>query len=65
MTIPDNADLFEMHDREMEAKAQKLPRCERCGEPIYQYKAVRINRCWYCDNCIEELREDTTDDSDF
>ena len=61
----DNSDLFEIYDRQRERKLEKLPTCERCGEPIYQYKAVRINRCWYCDSCIEELREDTTEDSDY
>ena len=65
MRIPDNTDLFEIYDRDREHRAAKLPKCERCGEPIYQYKAVRIGRCWYCDGCMEEMREDTTEDSDY
>ena len=61
----DNSDLFEIYDRQREARAAKLPTCERCGEPIFELKAVRWKHMWFCDFCLEEMREDTTDDSDY
>ena len=63
MTIPDNYDAWVWHDREMEARARKLPTCERCGEPIYEMRAVYWRGMWFCDSCLEEMREDTTEDS--
>jgi len=65
MTIPDNYDLFEAHDREMERRERMLPKCEWCGSPIYQESAFRINGCWYCDDCLSDLREDIDEYADF
>ncbi|MBR6983893.1 MAG: hypothetical protein IKH75_10290 [Ruminococcus sp.] len=58
----DNSELFEIYDRERERKLQKLPTCERCGEPIQQFDAVRWRGMWFCDSCLEEMREDTMSD---
>ena len=60
MKIPDNYDLFEAHDREMERRERMLPECECCGCRIHQDDAVRLNGCWYCDDCISGMREEIT-----
>lgn len=57
MTIGDNYDLWEQHDREQEAKLRKLPECSICGERIQQDRAVRIWGDWICDECLKECRE--------
>ena len=57
----DNYDLWEEHDNEMQRKLENLPVCECCGEPIQQDTAVRIDGFWYCDDCLEGLRESIGD----
>ena len=51
MSILDNLDLFEQHDREMEKALSRLPECCHCDQPIQQEMAVRICGKWYCDAC--------------
>lgn len=58
MYIPDNADLFEMYDAEHEEHLKRLPVCCYCEEHIQQESALRINGNWYCDNCLDDMRED-------
>ena len=62
----DNYDLFEMHDREQEARLQELPKCKCCGEHIQQDKAVCIDGDWYCedheDEAWERLRKEYLED---
>ena len=58
MPIPDNYYQWEAHDRRQSYLIQKLPRCERCGNAIQQERAVCIDGCWYCDDCIEFYREE-------
>ena len=55
----DNYSLWESHDNENESRLENLPICDCCGEHIQQDTAVRINGCWFCDSCLDELREDT------
>ena len=55
----DNYDLWTIHDRKEAEWERKLPTCDRCGEPIQQWDAVRINRRWYCDECLARMREET------
>lgn len=43
---------------EQEGKAERLPKCAACGEPIFQDRAVRIGDDWYCDECLDEMREE-------
>lgn len=55
----DNYDLWVAHDNDMQRELENFPLCECCGEPIQQDTAVRINGDWYCDDCLDNLREDT------
>ena len=60
--VPDNYDLFRMHEAEQERQLAKLPRCCSCDSPItdeYGYKIEGDLLCW---NCAEEwLREQAVD----
>ena len=58
MYIPDNLDAFELHDAEQARSLAKLPVCDCCKHPIQQESAVRINGNWYCDGCLDDMRED-------
>ncbi len=49
---------FERYDAEKEEELRKLPVCCECGEYIQQSDAVRINGNWYCDGCLEDMREE-------
>lgn len=35
------------------------PVCACCGDHIQQETAVKIDGAWYCDECLESLREET------
>jgi hypothetical protein len=49
---------FERHDAEQERRLRRLPVCCSCKGHIQQESAVRINGDWYCDECIEDMKED-------
>lgn len=53
---------FERWDREQERALERLPVCECCGEHIQQEDAVRIGGDWYCDECIDGMREEIWDE---
>lgn len=40
---------------------EKFPVCACCGEHIQQEMAVKIDSAWYCDECLESMREYTTE----
>lgn len=48
---------FHRHDTEQEEWLDSLPKCEHCGEPIQQEKAVCIDGKYFCDECLDEMRE--------
>ena len=51
--LPDNYDLFEMHEREIERKKKRLPVCACCGEHVASEKVYNIDG-WMCESCFEE-----------
>lgn len=53
---------FERYDTERESRLRKLPVCCECKDHIQQESAVRINGKWFCDGCLEDMREDIEDD---
>ena len=57
-TVKDNYDLWTEHDAEQEAWLRKQPVCCECKDHIQQDSAVRINGDWFCDNCLEDMREE-------
>ena len=50
----DNYDLFEMHDREQEAKLENLPVCDCCGERIQDEYYYDIDGEILCEECLKE-----------
>lgn len=50
----DNYSMWKRHDDRQQAELDLLPRCEHCGEPIQDEKAVQFNDCLYHLECIEE-----------
>ena len=60
--MPDNYDLFAMHDAEMEAALEALPVCSVCDEHIQDEYCYEINGDLICEHCmIEYFRKETTD----
>ena len=50
---------FNRHDAEQQKLLERLPKCCCCDEPIQQEQAVRIDGRWYCDGCLQDMRENT------
>ena len=48
---------FHRHDAEQHRQLKHLPKCTECGEPIQQDDAVNIHGDWYCDTCLDDMRE--------
>lgn len=53
---------FERYDVNRERELRKLPVCCICNEHIQQDYAVRYQDRWICDDCLDELREETLDE---
>lgn len=51
---------FQRHDRAQEMALSKLPKCKCCGEPIQQDDAFCIDGQYWCDNCMEDMRVNLT-----
>ena len=62
MNVPDNYDRWEQHDAEQQAELNKLPKCERCEEPIQDYYCFEIDNALYCDKCMKDLYRVKTDE---
>lgn len=52
--IPDVNDLYDRYESEQQRKADKLPKCSCCNEPIYQETSVVFNDEWICDDCLND-----------
>ena len=66
MSIPDNYDIWEAHDIEMERRLARRPVCDRCGKHIQDETAVEIFGKMICESCIDDLRVSLEDyDEDF
>ena len=57
MLIPDNYDIFEAHERQIERRLKQLPVCNRCGEPITSEVAFDVDGLW-CESCFENWRKE-------
>lgn len=62
MNVPDNYDMWGHHEAMQAAWLANLPTCERCGRAIMQDTAVFIDGCWYCDDCLFDLRKDVVEE---
>ena len=55
MRIPDNYDLWEAQDIKKERWLARLPKCERCLEPIQDEHYFDIDGVYYCEDCLNDL----------
>ena len=56
-SVPDNSTLYMLYEAEREKRLAHRPVCDRCGEYILQDTAVRIGNAYFCDACLDEMRE--------
>ena len=54
MYIPDYNDLHARYEAEQQAKLDKLPKCEYCGEPITDEHLYDINGDIICEECLND-----------
>lgn len=57
MRIPDNYDLWEANDIEMERRRARRPICDECGDYIQDETAFLIHGKWFCKECIDNFEE--------
>ena len=58
--IPDNFDLYDRYERDQIRQEKHFPKCEICGEPMYEYQYhIRhgLIDLVICDSCVEDARE--------
>ena len=60
----DNYDLFEMNERQIERRLARLPKCNKCGNPITSEYAYDVDGLW-CEDCFEEYRKEIRVDMDL
>lgn len=62
MYVPDNYDAYRAHEEEQNRFADRLPRCEICGEQIHDRYLYLINDETICQACLKrEFRKKTED----
>ena len=54
MNVPDNYDLWKQHDAEQQAKLDKLPVCDYCGESIQSDYYYLIFDDVICEDCLND-----------
>ena len=60
--VPDNYDMFEQMEREIENVLKDLPVCSECGELIHTDYYYDINGELICEDCMNEYYRKSTDD---
>ena len=61
MSIPDNYDLWEAHEREREKRLAKRPVCDYCKEHIQDDFYYEINGENICEHCLDTFFRKETD----
>lgn len=58
MNIPDNADLYDMYDREQAKGPNPVLECDLCGEPIFEGQGYLRIEQWdkcVCERCADDI----------
>lgn len=57
--IMDYNDFCDLHDAEVCRRLERLPKCDKCGEPITSEDAYEVEPGeWWCEGCFEEWVKD-------
>lgn len=60
--MPDNYEMWERHDRECEARLNRLPVCEKCKKRIQDDVYFFIEEEILCEKCMEDKYMRRTED---
>lgn len=61
--IPDNYELWDRHERELERRLASRPVCEDCGKPIQDDFYFEVEGDILCEECMHgRYCKDVTDD---
>lgn len=60
--IPDYTELHARYEAEQERLADKLPKCDCCGEPIPDDFLYDLGGTLYCEDCLEDHFRKPVDD---
>ena len=55
---------LEQRESEQQRWLDSRPKCCECGEPIQDEKLYNIHGDLYCEDCINDFREDTDNHTD-
>lgn len=64
MIVPDNYDILEAHERQVERSLARLPKCCKCGEPITSEYGYDVDGLW-CQDCFDDWKRDVRVDMDL
>ena len=53
--LKDYNDLYDEYESKQFAMSERLPKCCRCKDPIYQEEAICHIGNWYCEDCEEDF----------
>ena len=59
--IPDYAEQYAEYEARLEREAEKLPKCDCCGERIVEEKFYNFEGTYICMTCIDDYLVDTED----
>ena len=59
MRVPDIEEIYEAHERREAAELAKYPKCDWCGEQIFDLMLYVIDDELVCERCISECRHHT------
>lgn len=62
MSIPDNYDLWERHDRVCEERLMRCPQCDGCHKHIQEEFYFYIEGDILCEDCMEDRYMHRTED---
>ena len=62
MSIPDNYSQWEHHERQQERLLDRLPKCDRCRNPIQGDYLFDFYGDVYCEDCAMKLFRRNTED---